>query len=185
MGPLEVLTQSEFIGVCRIRSTWACFNHISLIRTRNHVLFLLLDSLLIEEFYDKIIKFFLSTRSTSWEPAQPLQWISIEVHYSSRFKFGAPKLVLVICPSSGLEIMHHFFFSFYIPYSSRNIISKFQFFFSTISTNWEPVHLDHCASLYRAMNLVILEPKSYLVRANKLQISSRHGLSLVVGHFVG
>ena len=49
----KVLTQSEFIGVCRIRITWACFDHISLIRTRNHAPFLLLDSLLIEEFSKK------------------------------------------------------------------------------------------------------------------------------------
>ena len=53
-GPPEVLTQLEFIGVCQIRRTWACFDHISLIRTQNHVSFLLLDSLLIEEFFDKI-----------------------------------------------------------------------------------------------------------------------------------
>ena len=129
MGPLEVLTQSEFIGVCRIRSTWACFYHISLIRTRNHALFLLLDSLLIEEFYDKIIKFFLSTRSTSWELAQPLQWISIEVHYSSTFKFGAPKLVLVISPSSGLEIVHHFFFFFLYSLLFKEYYIKISIFF--------------------------------------------------------
>ena len=49
----EVLTQSEFIRVCRIWSTWDCFNHISLTRTQNHAPFLLLDSLLIEEFSEK------------------------------------------------------------------------------------------------------------------------------------
>ena len=38
-GPPEILTQFEFIGVCQIRSTWACFDHISLIRTRNHAPF--------------------------------------------------------------------------------------------------------------------------------------------------
>ena len=54
MGSPEVLTQLEFIAVCQIRRTWACFDHISLIRTQNHVSFLLLDSLLIEEFFDKI-----------------------------------------------------------------------------------------------------------------------------------
>ena len=46
----------------------------------------------------------------------------------------------------------------------------------------QPVHL---ASLYGAMFLFILGPKSYLVRAHKLQISPRHGLGPVVGHFVG
>ena len=53
-GPPEVLTKSEFIRVCQFRSTWVCFDHISLIRTRKHALFLLLDSLLIEEFSEKI-----------------------------------------------------------------------------------------------------------------------------------
>ena len=35
---------------------------------------------------------------------------SVGVHYESTFKFGVPDLVLVISPSFGLEIMHHFFF---------------------------------------------------------------------------
>ena len=60
MGLPEVLTQSEFTGVCRIRSTWACFNDISLIQTRNHVPFLFLDFLLIEEFSKKILEFFIN-----------------------------------------------------------------------------------------------------------------------------
>ena len=54
MGPPKVLTKSKFIGVCRIQSAWAYFDHISLIRTRNHAPFILLDSLLNEEFYEKI-----------------------------------------------------------------------------------------------------------------------------------
>ena len=48
----------------------------------------------------------------------------------------------------------------------------------------ELVQLNHCASLYGALILVILEPKSYLVRAHKLQISPRHGLGLVLGHLM-
>ena len=178
MGPPEVLTQLEFIRIYRIRSTWAHFDHISLIRTRNHAPFLLLNSLLIEEFSEKKFENFLSTRLTSWEPAQPDQWISVEVHYSSRFKFGAPELVLVISLSSGPEIMQRFFC--WIPYSS--------IFFSTLSIDWEQVQPNHCASLYGALILVILvilEPKSYLVRARKLHISPRHSLGPVMGHFVG
>ena len=66
MGPPEVLTKSDFIRVCRIRSTWACFDHISLIQTQNHAPFLLLDSLLIEEFSKKFENF-LSTGSTGLE----------------------------------------------------------------------------------------------------------------------
>ena len=69
---------------------------------------------------------FLSTGSTGLKSAQPVQWISIEVHYSSRFKFRALKLVLVISPSSELEIMYGFFC--WIRYSSKNIISNFKIF---------------------------------------------------------
>ena len=100
---------------------------------------------------------FLSTGSIGWEPTHPVQRISVEVYYLSKFKFGAPELVLVISPSSELEIMHCFFC--WIPYSTK------KFF---LSTGWELVHPDHCASLYEALILVILEPKSYLVRAHKL-----------------
>ena len=60
MGPPEVLTQSEFIRVCRVQSTWACFDHISLFRSRNHASFLLLDSLLIEELSEKFENFFIN-----------------------------------------------------------------------------------------------------------------------------
>ena len=47
------------------------------------------------------------------------------IHWS-RFEFGALGLVLIISPSSELGIMHHFFL--WTPYSSRNILPKFQFF---------------------------------------------------------
>ena len=61
MGPSEVLTQSEFIGVCRMRSTGACFDHISLIRTQNRAsFFFLMDSLFSKENSVKISKFFLT-----------------------------------------------------------------------------------------------------------------------------
>ena len=53
---------------------------------------------------------FLSTGSTDWEQAQPVRLISIKVHYWSSFEFGALELVLVISPSSKLEITFRFFF---------------------------------------------------------------------------
>ena len=53
-GPLEVLAQSKFIRVCQIQSTRACFDHISLIRTQNCSLFVLLDSLFAKEVFVKI-----------------------------------------------------------------------------------------------------------------------------------
>ena len=49
----------------------------------------------------------------------------------------------------------------------------------------EPVQPNHCASLYGELILVILEPKSYLVRGHKLQIRPRNGLGLVLGHLMG
>ena len=52
-GPLEVLAQSKFIRVCQIRSTLACFDHISLVRTHNCSLFFLLDSLFSKEVFVK------------------------------------------------------------------------------------------------------------------------------------
>ena len=58
VGPPEVLTQSEFIGVCQMRSTWACFDHISLIQTRNRAPFFFMDSLFSKEYSVKISKFF-------------------------------------------------------------------------------------------------------------------------------
>ena len=73
--------------------------------------FFFLDSLLIEELSYKILEFLL-TRLTNWEPDQPVQRISVEVHYSSKFEFRAPGLVLVISPSSKLRIVRRFFFFF-------------------------------------------------------------------------
>ena len=66
---------------------------------------------------------FLSTGLTCWELAHPVQWISVEVHYSTRFKFGAPELVLVISPSFGVEIMQRFFFFFFFGF--LNLKGKF------------------------------------------------------------
>ena len=59
---------------------------------------------------------------------------------------------------------------------------KFSVFFSS---GWESVQPDHCVSLYGELILVVLEPKSYLVRAHKLQINPIHDLGLVMGHFMG
>ena len=53
-----LLTQLKFIGVCRMWSTWACFDHISLIRNQNRALFFFKDSLFSKKYYIKISKFF-------------------------------------------------------------------------------------------------------------------------------
>ena len=47
---------------------------------------------------------------------------------------------------------------------------KISNFFSTDSICWQPVHW---ASLYRALILAILEPKSYMAQAHKLHIGLR------------
>ena len=54
-----------------MRNTLACFNWFSLIRACNLSPLLLLDSLFIEEFFDKIWEFY-STYWTGWEPVQPV-----------------------------------------------------------------------------------------------------------------
>ena len=126
---------------------------------------------------------FLSTESTAWKPAQPVQQISVEVHYSSKFKFGALELVLVISPSSELEIMHCFFF--WIPYSERNIVSNFHIFFLNWIDQLGTVQPVSRASLRGELFLLILRPKSYLVGAHKPQISPKHGLGPVLGNVIG
>ena len=78
---------------------------------------------------------FLSSVLTGWEPAQPVRRISVEVHYWSKFEFGAPELVLIISPSSELGIPHYFLFLFWTPYSSRNILSNFSFFLNQLGTD--------------------------------------------------
>ena len=62
VGPLEVLTQSNFIRVCRMRRTWPCFDHIPLILTQNHASFFFMDSFFSMEYSVTISKNF-STNS--------------------------------------------------------------------------------------------------------------------------
>ena len=81
-------------------------------------------------------------------------------------------------PHLNLE-SHTFFFRLLI---IQEIFCKnFRFFLNLL--NWlELVQPDHYVSLYGAL---ILEPKSYLIWAHKLQISPRHGLGLVLGYLMG
>ena len=44
-----------------------------------------------------------------YQSDQPVQRISVEVHYLSRFEFKEPELALVISPLSELGITCHFF----------------------------------------------------------------------------
>ena len=53
---------------------------------------------------------------------------------------------------------------------SKEYSVKILIFFSTDTIGWKLVQLVHQASLYRALILVILEPKSYMAWAHKLQI---------------
>ena len=90
--------------------------------------FFFMDSLFFKEHSVKISIFF-STSSTG------SQSFSLGIIHWSRFEFGALGLVLIISLSSELGIAHHFFL--WTPYSSRNILSKFQFFFLN-QLNWFP-----------------------------------------------
>ena len=57
--------------------------------------------------------------------------------------------------------------------------------FEKFSQSARPVGIRFRVSLYVALILVVLEPKSYLVRVHKLQISPRHDLGPFIGHFMG
>ena len=78
--------------------------------------------------------------------------------------------------------MYLFFFGLLI--LQGILFQNFIFFLNQID-QLESVQSDHYASLFRALIFVILEPKSYLVRAQKPQISPKHGLGLVFGHVMG
>ena len=126
---------------------------------------------------------FLSIGLTGWKLSQPVQRISVEVHYSSRFKFRAPELVLVISPSSELEIMHCFFFFGFL--TLQGTLCQILRFFLNLINQLGTVQSVCGASLRGALFLLILGPKSYLVQAHKPQISHRHGLGPVLGHVMG
>ena len=90
-------------------------------------------------------------------------------------EFGALGIVSIVSPSSELGIVHCFFFL--IPYSSKIILSNFQFFSQLgqqVGNRFSRIIVPAC-----------IEPKYYLVQAHKLQISPRHGVGPVMGHFLG
>ena len=59
----------------------------------------------------------------------PQNFNSVGVH-RSRFEYGALGLVSIISPSSELGIAHRFFC--WITYSSRNIVSKYEYFYQPL-----------------------------------------------------
>ena len=66
----------------------------------------------------------------------------------------------------------------------ETLCQTFNFFLNSIDQlgTVQPVRWDN---LRGALFLLILGPKSYLVRAHKPQISPRHRLGLVLGHVMG
>ena len=90
---------------------------------------------------------------------------------------------MVISPSSELRIIVSYFLLDSLFFKEQYV--KFSKILSAGSTGWHPVQPVLWVSLYGTSILVVLEPKSYLVRAHKLQISPRHDLGPVMGHFVG
>ena len=119
-----------------------------------------MDSLFFKKYSIKISNFF----STSLTGPQSF---SLVIIYWSMSEFGAIGLVLTKSLSSELGIMHHFFMHSLL---FKEYSLKISNFLSTISTNWQPVQPAHWVSLYRALILVILEAKSYMAWAHKLQI---------------
>ena len=64
------------------------------------------------------------------------------------------------------------------------LFQAFRFFLNPID-QLGTVQMVHWANLRGALFLLILWPKSYLVRAHKPQISPRNGLGPVLGHVMG
>ena len=58
---------------------------------------------------------------------------------------------------------------------------KISNFLSTGSTGWQSIQPVRWVNLYRALILVILEPKSYMDRAHKLQTGLRKYLRSILG----
>ena len=83
------------------------------------------------------------------------------------------------------ELHSVFFFFFLDSLFFKEHYVKFSKFFLAGSTSWHPIQPVLRVSLYGALILVVLEPKSYLNQAHKLQISHRHNLGPVMGHFLG
>ena len=131
----------------RIRSTRACFGHISLIRTRNHAPFLLLDSLLIEKLSKRISEF-LSIGPISWELAQLVQRISVKVHFGVDSNKERSSLFWSYLPHLDLKSCTVFFLDSLL---FKKYSIKILYFFSTDSTGWNrfswiiaPTCIKHC-----------------------------------------
>ena len=169
MGPLEVLAQSKFIRVCQIWSTLSSFDRISLVRTQNRSLFVLLDSLFAKDVFVKKFIIFFNRLTNRFD------WFIRAIHIQHCFFFLGDfgehsSLFRSYLPHADLEWCTVFFWS---PYSSGNILSKFHNFpqldgLVGIWFNWlvVPACVERCF-------FVILKPKSYMVRAHKLQLD--HG----------
>ena len=102
------------------------------------------------------------------EVRPPKNFSSVGIH-RSRSEFRALGLVLIISPSSDLGIMHRFFL--WTLYSSRNILSKFQFFFSigsTSSQSFSSIGIHRSRSEFGALGIVLIispspESESHIV----------------------
>ena len=77
-----------WLGFGLLWNTSHCFGRFPLIRARNWVSFVLLDSLFSEEYFGKVSNF-LSIGWTNWEPVQHVAWwqpcFINALHYFSRF----------------------------------------------------------------------------------------------------
>ena len=128
-----------------------------------------------DNFFINRINWLGTSSASSMDCSSSLLFEQVQIQ-STRACFGHISLI---------RTRNHSSFLFLDSLSFKEHFFKFSNFLSTFATGWELVQLDHCPSLYGAFICVILESKSYLVQAHKLNIRPRNGLVPVVGHFLG
>ena len=89
---------------------------------------------------------------------------------------------MIISPSSELRIVCRFFYGLLV--LQGILCQNFKFFLNRLDrlATVQPIHW---ANLYRALILVILEPKSYMARAYKLQIGHGKYFGSILGLGLG
>ena len=119
-----------WLGFGLLWNTSHCFGQFSLIRARNWVLFVFLDSLFSKEYFGKVSNFF-SIGWTSWESVQHVAWWQScfinALHYFSQFSL--------------IQAQNWVPFVFLDFLFSEEYFGKVLDFFSTSWASWKPVLL--------------------------------------------
>ena len=179
MGPPKVFTQSEFIEAC------LNLEHLGLLSPSSELeimhRFFCWIPYSLRNSLTKFENFYQSVRLV-WNRLSRLNEFQLKFIIGVGSNSEHPSLFWSYLPHLNLE-SHSVFLSDSLFLKEHSI--KFSKFFSAGLTGWHRVQLIHRVSLYGALILVVLESKSYLVRAHKLHISPSHGLGPVMGHFMG